>query len=191
MRLTFLGIEMNTLSMTLSLPPSKLECLRREICHCESMKCCSKRELLSIIGQLQHACCVIRPGRSFLWHMIELSRCVRELHYRVHLNAGFQFDLQWWGCFLPIWNGSCLIASIVRGVSRTVLTSDASGSWDNGWKGLTVTCRSDNAAVVAIVNSGRSKMDRAMHLTRCLSFFLAKWGVSLLCRHPWRSEWCC
>ena len=46
-----------------------------------------------------------------------------------------------------------------------------------------MTCRCDNAAVVAIVNSGRSKMDRAMHLMRYLSFFLAKWGVSLLCRH--------
>ena len=37
--------------------------------------------------------------------------------------------------------------------------------------------------VVAIVNSGRSKMDRAMHLMRCLSFFLARWGVSSVCRH--------
>ena len=55
--------------------------------------------------------------------------------------------------------------------------------WGSGWKSLTVTCRCDNAAVVAIVNSGRSKMDRAMHLMRYLSFFLVKWGVSLLCRH--------
>ncbi len=48
---------------------------------------------------------------------------------------------------------------------------------------MSVSCRCDNAAVVAIVNSGRSKMDRAMHLMRCLSFFLARWGVSLKCRH--------
>ena len=41
----------------------------------------------------------------------------------------------------------------------------------------------DNAAVVAIINSGRSKMDRAMHLMRCLSFFLARWEVSMVCRH--------
>ena len=54
--------------------------------------------------------------------------------------------------------------------------------WDSRWKGLTVTCRSDNTAVVAIVNSGRIKMERAMRLMWCQSF-LAKWGVSLLCRH--------
>ena len=125
-RLTFLGIVMDTLSMALSLPPSKLERLRREIHHWESMKSCSKRELLSIIGQLQHACCVIRPGRSFLRRMIELSRCVRELHHRVRLNAGFRSDLRWRGCFLPIWNGPCPMVSIVRGVSR---------SWDLGGVG--------------------------------------------------------
>ena len=37
--------------------------------------------------------------------------------------------------------------------------------WGSRWKGLTVTCQCDNAAVVAIVNSGRSKMDRAKGIT--------------------------
>ncbi len=37
--------------------------------------------------------------------------------------------------------------------------------------------------VVAIVNSERCNVDRAMHLVRCLSFFLARWGVSLRCRN--------
>ena len=55
--------------------------------------------------------------------------------------------------------------------------------WGNQWMGLTVSCRYDDAAVVAIVNSGRSRMDRALHRMRCLSFFLARWGVTLVCRH--------
>ena len=45
--------------------------------------------------------------------------------------------------------------------------------WGGRWQGLSASCRCDNAAVVSIVNSGRSKVDRAMHLMRCLSFFLA------------------
>ena len=32
--------------------------------------------------------------------------------------------------------------------------------WGCQWKGLTVTCQCDNAAVVAVVNSGKSKVDR-------------------------------
>ena len=51
------------------------------------------------------------------------------------------------------------------------------------WKGLTVTCQCDNVAVVAIVNSGKSKMDRLMHLLRNLFFIIAKWNVVLECRH--------
>ena len=44
-------------------------------------------------------------------------------------------------------------------------------------------CLCDNAAVVAIINSGRSKVERAMHLMRSLFFFLARWNVVLVCQH--------
>ena len=44
-----------------------------------------------------------------------------------------------------------------------------------------VSC--DNAAMVAIINSGMSKDERAMHLMRCLFFFLAKFGVTLFWEH--------
>lgn len=59
----------------------------------------------------------------------------------------------------------------------------AAALWGHRWRGDSVCCRCDNAAVVAIVNSGRSKMDRAMHLMRCLSFFLARWDMSFVCQH--------
>ena len=55
--------------------------------------------------------------------------------------------------------------------------------WGCQWKGLTVTCRCNNAAVVAIVNSGKSKVDRLMHLMQSLFFIIAKWNVVLECRH--------
>ena len=55
--------------------------------------------------------------------------------------------------------------------------------WGSQWKGVSVLCRCDNAAVVAIVNSGRSKVERAMHLMRSLFFFLARWNVALECQH--------
>jgi len=100
--LTFLGIELDTVSLSVCLPSPKLEHLHREIRHWEGLKSCSKRELLSIIGQLQHAFRTIKPDRSLLHWMIELSKGVRELHYRMRLNSGFRSDLKWWSCFLPI-----------------------------------------------------------------------------------------
>ena len=203
-KIIFLGIEIDTVCMTLSLPQVKLVRLRSMIRQWSEKHSCTKRELLSLIDCLQHACCVVRPGRSFLRRMIDLSSGVRALHHRVRLNAGFRSDLKWWGCFLPMWNGSGLLCSVIKREPQVVLTSDASGSWGCGaftstgqwfqlalpdswqevhitvkellpivlaaatwgplWRGFTVSCRCDNAAVVAIVNSGRSRMDRAMHL---------------------------
>ncbi len=68
--LVFVGIELDSVSMTISLSREKLERLRAMIQEWESKKSCStKRELLSLIGYMQHACRVIRPGRSFLRRM--------------------------------------------------------------------------------------------------------------------------
>ncbi len=130
--LTFLGLELDTMSLTVRLPSAKLDRLHREAQWWQGLNSCSMRELLSLIGQLQHACCAIRPGRSFVRRMIELSKCVSELHHRVHLNAGFRSDLRWWGCFLPIWNGLCPMATLCRVLPQVALTSDASGSWGCG-----------------------------------------------------------
>ena len=55
--------------------------------------------------------------------------------------------------------------------------------WGRQWKGMTVKCQCDNAAVVAIINSGRSRNERAMHLMRSLFFFLANYNVILKGEH--------
>ena len=51
--------------------------------------------------------------------------------------------------------------------------------WGRQWKERSVLCLCDNVAVVAIVNSGRSKVEWAMHLMKSLFFFLAHWDVAL------------
>ncbi len=72
-KLVFLGIEIDTVAMTLRLPVVKLERLQREIQKWSTLKFGTKRDLLPLISQLQNACCVVKPGRSFLRRMIELS----------------------------------------------------------------------------------------------------------------------
>ena len=72
--LTFLGIEMDTLSGTLPLPEDKLSRLRQALQCWSKCKVCTRRDLESLIGHLQHACRVIRPGRFFLRRMIDLLR---------------------------------------------------------------------------------------------------------------------
>lgn len=55
--------------------------------------------------------------------------------------------------------------------------------WGHDWRGKTVKCMCDNAAVVAIINSSKSKNNRAMHLIRCLTFFLSHYDMILVAEH--------
>ncbi len=200
--LTFLGIELDSVVMEIRLPKKKLRRLKEEITRWKNLKSCTKKELLSLVGQLQHACCVVKPGRTFLRRMISLSTSVRELHYRVWLNREFRSDLEWWACFLPTWNGVGMMSGVSPSEVAGVITSDASGSWGCGafssegnwfqlklpesWKMIHITvkeCWCDNAAVVAILRSGWSKDERLMHLMRCLFFMLAHHNMSIIGQH--------
>ena len=58
-------------------------------------KSCTKRELVSLVGILQHATIVIGFDRVFFHQMIELAQTVSEYHHFVHLNCAFRSDLQW------------------------------------------------------------------------------------------------
>ena len=129
--LGFLGILIDTVAMELRLPPERLERLVRVIRQWRHKKACTKRDLLSLIGQLQHACQVVKPGRSFFRRMIDLSTTVRELHHFVCLNEGFRSDLEWWAMFTG-WNGVSLMSTVVYKSPDIIVTSDASGGWGCG-----------------------------------------------------------
>ena len=61
---------------------------------------CTKKELLSLIGHLQHTSRIVRPGRPFLCRMIDLSAAAHELHHHIRLRGEFKSNLQWWAMFM-------------------------------------------------------------------------------------------
>ena len=133
--LPFLGIEIDTVEATLRLPPEKLQRLQRMTAEWQHRKSCKKRELESLIGVLQYACKVIRPGRSFLRHMIALLSSVRSEYHHIRLNSQFRSDLAWWKSFAAQWNGVSLIMDSEH-ITPVPLVTDASGSWGaGGWSG--------------------------------------------------------
>ena len=68
--LTFLGIEIDMQAGILCLPVEKLTHTHEKW---SGKTTCTKRELESLIGTLQHACRIMRPGRLFLRQMIDLA----------------------------------------------------------------------------------------------------------------------
>lgn len=71
--LIFLGIELDSMEMQMRLPSLKLDRLKQTIAEWTRKRAARKREVLSLIGQLAHACKVVAPGRTFLRRLIDLS----------------------------------------------------------------------------------------------------------------------
>ena len=124
--LSFLGVLLDTAKMEARLPEEKLQRLQSTIDEWMVKKKATKREILSLVGQLQHAAKVVRAGRTFVARMYSTASKVKELHFYTRLNASFRSDVCWWHTFLGSWNGFSLLRWIVS------IQTDASGSWGCG-----------------------------------------------------------
>jgi len=142
--IVFLGIELDSNLLEMRLPAGKIHQLEEELEKWRRKRYCQKRELLSLIGKLSHACKVVLAGRLFLRRMIETAKSVHCLCHWVHLNCDFRSDLEWWVLFLPYWNGCSMMAVHKPDLGAdTVIFTDASGVWGCGaiWKNKWLQCQ--------------------------------------------------
>ena len=77
--------------MQLRLPPEKLKKLRELVARWRMRKSCTKKELQSLMGDLNHAGKVIRPGRRFLSEGV--FRLLSQFHRRDHM---IRWQPIWW-----------------------------------------------------------------------------------------------
>ena len=127
--ITFLGIEIDSVQQELRLPQPKLTRLLHTLRLWSNRRSATKRELQSLIGQLNHAAVVVRPGRTFMRHLIDTMSIPKRQHHRVRLNLQCKADIAWWLSFVQQWNGVAFLPSLP---SRTSVVADASGSWGCG-----------------------------------------------------------
>ena len=71
-KLTFVGIEVDTVAMQMHLPERKLAELRELLVQRSGKHSCHKKELEALVGKLQHAVTVVQPWKSFLRCLFEL-----------------------------------------------------------------------------------------------------------------------
>ena len=111
-------------------PPTKAgQIAGSEIQSWQGRKKCMKRELQSLLGQLNHAASVIGPGRTFMRDLIDhLKQATAPRHY-IRLNSFAKADITWWATFMESWNG---ISYLPGKLSLIHMFSDASGSWGAG-----------------------------------------------------------
>ncbi len=131
--LTFLGIELDTRKLEVRLPRERLKELKKKLWEWRGRKKCRKRDLLSIIGLLNHACKVVPAGRSFLRRLLDLSMTVSKMDWWLRLNAAARADIEWWWRFGVQWNGVSMMKGVIAAKEpQVVLTTDASGRWGCG-----------------------------------------------------------
>ena len=128
------GIEVDTMAGELRLPQDKLTHLQSLLTKWKDRKVCSPRDLESLVGTLNHACRVVRAGRSFLQRMLDLlhdSPRHPSHSHSIRLNREFRSDLQWWRAFVSGWNGVSFLSPPPQ-LLWLQMASDASGSWGCG-----------------------------------------------------------
>ena len=115
--------------MEISLPEDKLVQLKKLLAEWKGRKGCTRRELESLVGHLQHAAKVVRPGRRFIRGMLTLLHGLKRPHHYTRLNTSFRADLYWWYTFISSWNGVSILYRLNQQAPDAEFFTDASGSW--------------------------------------------------------------
>ena len=97
--------------MEIRLPDEKLLRIYNKILNWLPKKNATKREILSLVGLLQHASKVVKYGCTFVRRMYQVAAKIKELSFFTRLIKEFRSDLFWWHFFLTSWNGLSLLHS--------------------------------------------------------------------------------
>ena len=101
----FLGIDIDSVAEKLLLPDDKLVKLEHELDFWSKKTTSTKLQMQRLCGVLNFCCKVIRGGRVYMYHMIQLLKLFHD-NNRITLPISFFEDLQWWKNFAVSFNGS-------------------------------------------------------------------------------------
>jgi hypothetical protein len=112
--ITFLGIQIDSQEMTVSLDLPRLAAIRLLLREWEARMTCSLRQLQSTIGTLSWAAQVVRHGRTFLQHMRDLATLHQNTRRpndtgAIPVTEDVRDDLHWWTQYMELWNGVSLL----------------------------------------------------------------------------------
>ena len=128
----YLGITLDSVRMRASLPVAKVNRIVDIIDRLFDMDVITKRDLLVVLGHLNFAMRVIRPGRSFISYLLKVAHGRPNLTDLVFLTEECRLDLSMWRHFLQSWNGVSLFLEDVIASPDFELFTDAAASVGHG-----------------------------------------------------------
>ena len=130
--LRFLGIQLDSTSLSLSLPMDRLVELRGMLDMWVSRKVIREpKQFQSLVGHLAHATQVVPLGKAFLANLFPLAQTLQPGQYR-RINAPSRRDLAWWQTICATWSGVSAQQLLLLNDPAHHLFTDASGSWGCG-----------------------------------------------------------
>ena len=134
--LVCLGIFIDSMEVTISLPSEKVGELEALISHFANSKQSTKRQLQSLAGKLNWACQVVRGGRTYLRRVLDNSSVLAKPQHKVILTDDLQADIAWWSTYFLHFHGRTISACAKRDTMAIEVYSCTKASGivaDNDW----------------------------------------------------------
>ena len=134
-KITFLGIELDSIEMMLHLPDEKLQSFKLELQGFIHRKRASKRQLQALAGRLSWAAGVVKGGRVFLRRIFNQISTLKHVSHKALLSKVVKEDLLWWVNFLNMFNGksALLDAKPLECVFTDACDDAAGGVFGTDW----------------------------------------------------------
>ena len=136
-QVTYLGIRLDSNSMTLSLPSKKVQKLKDLITEFSGRHESTVRDFHFLVDHLAHARSVVRGGRTFSCRVINLLKYVGRNSWIVVHPLWLRDDLQWWLRFIDVFNGSGKIILDIPELAFPRETDSSmtgfAGKWGHQW----------------------------------------------------------
>ena len=120
-----LGVQINTVDMTLSVTPERLDELVVLLSHWLTKKSSTKSELQSLVGKASFFSKCVRQSRLFLARILAMLRTVKRNHHHVKLSKEFFRDIHWWLHLIHVYNGVSIIPTSAWSSPDAVFAIDA------------------------------------------------------------------
>ena len=106
-KITWLGIQICSVSMSLSIPQEKLEAALGAARSCRDKKTIHRRQLESLIGRLIHIAKCVEPACIFISRLLQALRDMKG--WVTSVTTDMRSDIEWFLEFAIGWNGTALI----------------------------------------------------------------------------------
>lgn len=131
--LVFLGINLDSKSMTISVPMEKIADIKISLRQFMSVKKVTKRQIQSLAGKLNFLTQCIYGGRFHMRRLFDRANTLKHAWHRTKVTQDMKEDIVWWLRFLDIFNGTMPMMDGRPGTSISIdACKVAAGAFFNG-----------------------------------------------------------